>query len=436
MLLPYGAIIKFKMVPAFDKSSICSIAAFFGCMIISGRNLRYWNGFGLAELLISTMIISPFITAQLNSDQIIIGSTILPALNSYDGGSAVIEEIIKLIPFFIGRQFLSGRSDTEEILRVLVVAGLIYSFPAMFEVRFSPQLHIWIYGYFPWDNAFDQQMRADGFRPVVFMGHGLLVSFFFCTTAVAAAAFWRTNTRAIRKLGLPSGWIAAYLCVILALCKSLGSTIYAAIVVPLVYLTKPKMQIRFAVFLTSAALLYPVLRASDLVPTNTILELASSVSSERGESLETRLLNEEALLRRASERLWFGWGGFGRSRIYDEAGRNLSITDGIWIITLGVFGIVGFVAQFGLLALPIYTSARAIRYANSGKDQIFLCALTLILAINILDLIPNSSIRPWTWLIAGALLGHAEALRRGARLSKSLPMKSTDFGPIRARVRG
>ena len=43
---------------------------------------------------------------------------------------------------------------------------------------------------------FSETMRDGGFRPVLlFMGHGLLVAFFFCASTIAAAAFWRTNTK-------------------------------------------------------------------------------------------------------------------------------------------------------------------------------------------------------------------------------------------------
>ena len=40
-------------------------------------------------------------------------------------------------------------ADSEEILRVLIIAGLVYSVPMLFEIRLSPQLHNWIYGYYP-----------------------------------------------------------------------------------------------------------------------------------------------------------------------------------------------------------------------------------------------------------------------------------------------
>jgi hypothetical protein len=35
-------------------------------------------------------------------------------------------------------------------------------------------------------------------------------------------------------------------------------------------------------------------------------------------------------------------------------------------------------------------------------------ALMLMLAVNMVDLMPNATVTPLTWLLAGALLGHAE----------------------------
>src|SRR5207302_451138 len=123
--------------------------------------------------------------------------------------------------------------------------------------------------------------------------------------------------------------------------------------------------------------------AADLVPTNAALDLAGSIDSDRRASLETRFNNENELLERASQRFLFGWGRYGRSRIYGEWGNDVSVTDGWWIVIMGEFGFVGFLAQFGLLALPVFTTARALRFAESTKEKVFLSALALILAINI-----------------------------------------------------
>jgi hypothetical protein len=40
--------------------------------------------------------------------------------------------------------------------------------------------------------------------------------------------------------------------------------------------------------------------------------------------------------------------------------------------------------------------------------------LCLLLAINAVDLIPNATLTPLTWLIAGALTGYSERLRERA----------------------
>ena len=118
MWLPVAAEIKFALIPTFDKSSIPTLAALFGCMIVSGRPIKFWSGFGLAELLLIAFMFSPFITGELNADPIHIGpNVVLPGVGIYDAGSEVIAQFIALIPFFLGRQFFRSPAGTEEILR-------------------------------------------------------------------------------------------------------------------------------------------------------------------------------------------------------------------------------------------------------------------------------------------------------------------------------
>ena len=411
LLLPVGTSIKFEMIPAFDKGSIACLSALLGCLLV-GRRPRFPNGFGAPEILILMLLIAPFITAELNSDPFRAGGMTLPGIEHYDAISAVVAQLIFFVPFLLGRLVLRSSADNQEVLRVLVTAGLIYSLPMLFEVRMSPQLHTWIYGYFP--HSFGQQMRDGGFRPVVFIGHGLGVAFFAMTTVVAATALWRTQVRIFR---LPAGIITLYLGVVLLLCKTLGSLVYTALATPLVRYATPRLQLKLATVLVSIALLYPTLRAADLLPTTQLVDMATWVSEERAESLKFRFDQEQQLLDHASKRFLFGWGRFGRNRVYDEqSGRDLSVTDGRWIITMGQFGFFGFLAEFGLLALPIFRAAKALRWAGTFFDQVSLAALSLILAINVIDLLPNSSLSPFTWLIAGALLGRTEALRTESRL--------------------
>lgn len=411
LLLPVGTEIKFPMVPAIDKNSIPNLAALTGCMLYAGGLPKFLRRFGLAELLIGWIIVGCFVTSMLNNDPIQIGEVFLPGVGAYDAGSAAIAAFIFILPFFLGRQFLHSVENSVEILRAMVIAGLAYSLPMLLEVRLSPQLHTWIYGYFP--HEFAQQIRYGGFRPVVFLGHGLLVAFFAATTTVAAAALWRTRTRIGRLV--PSG-MTAYLSFVLVLCKTGGALAYAAVLVPLVRFASPRLQIRVACLLTAIALTYPILRVTDVFPTNAFLEASAALSAERAASLKTRFDQENQLLQHAWRRPWFGWGRFGRNRVFDaESGRDISITDGYWIITTGTFGVIGFIAQFGLLGLAVFRAAGVLKYAQTRREKEYLAALALIIAINIVDLLPNSSISPWTWLLVGALLGRAEALQAAAR---------------------
>jgi len=425
LLLPVGTQIKFPMVPALDKNSIPSVAALIGCAFYAGGMPKFFHRFRVVELLILTIPVGCFATSMFNNDPIQIGEVYLPGVGAYDAGSAAIAEFIFILPFFLGRQFLREAEHNAEILRTLVIAGLVYSVPMLLEIRLSPQLHTWVYGYFP--HAFSQQMRYGGFRPVVFLGHGLLVAFFAMTAMVAAAACWRTRTRIWRLV--PSG-ITAYLGFVVVLCKTGSALLYAGVLVPLVRLASPRWQIRVACILAVIALTYPILRVTNVFPTALFLEASAAVNTDREESLKTRFDNEDQLLNHAWERVWFGWGRFGRNRVFDvESGRDVSITDGYWIITLGTFGLVGFVARFGLLGIAVFRAASALKYAQTIREREYLAALGLIVAINIVDLLPNSTISPWTWLLAGALLGRAEALRAAGR--QRIPLGNVRLASMR-----
>ena len=430
LLLPYGTTFKFEMMPQLDKFSIPTICALVGCMIVTRRRVQLINNFGLTEVLICSFLVGPVITSLLNGDAIHFGSTTLPGVGIYDGLSALLTQLVTLIPFLLGRQFLRNPRDLKHILETLALAGLIYSIPLLFEIRFSPQLHYWIYGYAPTD--FIQEVRDGGYRPMVFMGHGLTACFFLMTTVVASAALWRMRIRVLR---LSAGPITAYLGVVLILCRSGAALIYGLVLVPLVRWAKPSLQLRVAVVFAVFALIYPAMRTAEVIPTQTILEIARAVDEARAASLEVRFTQEEELLQRATERPLFGWGRFGRSRVFKVDWQNIgfdsSVTDGRWVITLGVYGLVGFLAEFGLLAIPIIRAVKAARVVKSRQEAISLAAIALIMAINMIELLPNSTLHGWSWLVAGALLGCSETVLARERTQRSQRSFALQFGELK-----
>ncbi|EAQ34215.1 membrane protein, putative [Nitrobacter sp. Nb-311A] len=423
LLLPVGAVIKFRMIPPIDKVNVASFVAVIGCLLFArGKPLPRSKGFGLVGLLLISNIASPIITSWLNPDNVVIGVRFLPGVGIYDALSASEAALIGLIPFILGRRYLRSIEDCKNILLALTIAGLCYSIPLLFEIRFSPQLHLWVYGYAP--SEFVQSVREGGYRPMVFMGHGLLAALFMSSSVLAATTLWRNRV----NVGvMPSSILAPYLGLVLFLCKSMGALIYGVVGGSLIIFTKPKTQVRIAVVLVAISLAFPLLRSLNLVPTTQVVELAKQISEARGESLEFRFENENKLLQRAFERPWFGWGRFGRSRIYDaNSGRDTSVTDGRWIIDIGQFGLIGFFSEFGLLAISVFRAAASFQYLSSRKEQLMFTTLILIVAISVFDLLPNSGLIPWTWLISGALLGQSEALAlRNSSMSNCFPANKT-----------
>ncbi|CUT11427.1 membrane protein [Bradyrhizobium sp.] len=411
LLLPAGLDVKFEMIPAFDKNTIACLSAVIGCSLSARRLPFSLSSFRAFNVLIAAYLISPFITSVLNGDPVQSGDRVMPGVGLYDGGSAFILQFILISPLLLGRQIIRTDRDVLDVFRVLAISGTLYSVLLLLEVRFSPQLHFWIYGYYP--SQFAQAIREGGFRPMAFMGHGLLASFFLMMCFLAATALWRLN---IKLIGQSSGRVSVYLGVVLVACKSLGSLVYGLALAPLVRWAGPRTQLRVAAVLAVIGLTYPVTRAFDWFPDDALVHIAASISDDRAGSLKFRFDNEDQLLAKASERFWFGWGRYGRNRIYGEYGTEV-ITDGRWIITFGQFGTFGFISEFGLLALPIFLAMRAVRHSKDKRAALLMATVALIQAARIIDQLPNASINPWAWLLTGALVGNAEMSRRSRERS-------------------
>ncbi len=395
LLLPVRTAFDFPGVPALDKTSIANLSALAGAMIFSQQPVlrlpREWWLIGLMLVYVA----SPMGTVLSNPQPLIYGDVVLQGLRPYDAFSSAAYKAIDLIPFILGYNLLGRPRDRHEVLSALVIAALGYSLLMLIEVRLSPQLHNWLYGFFP--HSFGQQMRGDGFRPVVFLGHGLLVAIFTSMAVVSAAYLAKLR---IQLFGLSAWFWLAYLLVVLLMCRSLGALILALAALAIVLVIRGKHVAKICAVAALVVLSYPMLRGADLVPVQPLADRVASFSADRGGSFQVRIDNENALLERANARPWLGWGGYGRNRVYDEStGRDLSVTDGAWIIIVGSYGWVGYLATFGLLCLPTI----AVGWKPRRRLDPSSAALALVLMTNLLDLIPNSSLAPITWLLAGAI---------------------------------
>lgn len=424
MLLPPAAQFNMPMIPPLDKTTIPNLSAAFVCVVMLKKRISVLPDGFIGKALMVALLLGPVVTVLTNTDPIRFGMQQLgsvtfidssrliqhqaPGLRIYDSLSNVGTQFFFMIPFFLGRHLLARDAALKEILTALVVAGLIYSGPMIYETIVSPQLNIMVYGFFQHD--FTQTVRGGGYRPFVFMPHGLWVAFFAVMCLTAALTLFRESPEATRgKLFLASG----YLAVMLVLCKSMGPMAIGLALAPMVLLLSARMQMRIAAVFAAIAIFYPLIRGGGLLPTEAMTAFIDDFNPDRAASLKYRFDNEDLLLARAAERPWFGWGYWGRNQIHDPlTGEITSVTDGAWIIFIGENGWVGYLARFGLLALPVFAAWLMVERMPRAEVSRWLGPLSLILGANMVDMLPNATLIPFTWLLAGAILGHVEVTRR------------------------
>lgn len=361
-------------------------------------------------LLVFLCLISPVLTTMNNTEPVFHGPTVLRAVSIKDTWAMFSEAVVMLIPFMLARRFLSDPASHALILKVMCYMALGMSLAILVEVRLSPQLNLWIYGFR--GPAFDQHIRAGGYRPMLFLQHGLWVGIIISMSVIAALTLFRGSTGPVRWRWLA---VAGWLFITLVISKTVGALALCLIMAAAVLFLPRRGQIVVAAVFAGAVALYPMLRSSGVVPVDAVYEFAQGFSEQRAASFMFRLNNEEQLLARASEKPLTGWGGSDRPAIYDDiTGDKLSIADGSWIIVIGVSGWIGYLGLFGLLCLPLILIALGRRPDMTQMTT----GLLLMLTVNIIDLIPNATLTPVTWLLAGSVAGFYEMGRKRVTAAK------------------
>lgn len=411
LLLPRNVAFDLPAVPTLDKDSITGLVTVLAAaMMIKGPALRTLApGMVLpglvprsraVQLLLVGLFIATLGMVATNGDPLRYGPKVLPGMRPYDAASMLGNMLFTLLPFLLARKYLAHPETHAKLLVVLAVAGLLYSLPALWEVRMSPRLSLNIYGYFP--HSWRQHLRAGGFRPVVFLQHGLWLAIFLCGAFLATLTLWRRGEGPNRgRWLLASGWMF----VTLVLAKGVGALGIGIMLGAAILFLPLRIQVLGAAALAAIVLTYPTMRGSGLIPINGIVSLAQSVDPARAGSLQYRLRNEDALLAKANERPLFGWGTWSRNRVFDAEGNDTSVTDGYWVIRIGSGGWIGYLATMGLLTVPLILSG--LRWRRMGMT-VASAGLGIALTANLIDLIPNATLTPVTWLLAGALAGRLE----------------------------
>jgi hypothetical protein len=413
MFLPSALAFKTPGVPPLDKDRISFLAIAMALALFHRQELRSrdrWRYFPF--VVIAVLSYGIYRTVQSNPDALTFGPTVLPGLTSHDIPSNIVALILDLfLPFFVGQRVFRTERDLRDLFRVLTTCALVYAPFMLIELRLSPQFHNWVYGYHP--SAFLQGIRGSGYRPSVFMKHGLSVAMFSFTALCAAMALTKVRATLARpsarvRMGITAAMVLA--------CKSYGAIIYSLAVAPLILLFSRRVVRLVVLVLALGVVAYPTSRATGWFPTQDLVSFFARIDGERAFSLGFRFNQEDELLRRAGERPTFGWGTFGRNRVYAAWGQDVSITDGYWVIALGIWGFLGFAGFFAILVVPL------LRYVwNSPRmpwtSQVLVGSLALVVVISTVDLLPNARSDHLPVAYAGALFSLAGALAVARRRS-------------------
>ena len=329
-------------------------------------------------------------------------------LGPYHGFVASFEQVIVPwgMPYIVGRLYLSDPESVRELAIGIFIVGLVHVPLCLFEARMCPVLHEWVYGRRP-----GTWRRYAGYgpfcwMPLAFIGQHLALGMFMASASVVG--LWLALTGALKRvLNISLGWLVPPLLAATVLCKTMGANVLWVGGLIALWAAKSWRTTLPLVCLLMAPPVYMVLRTTGAwTGAGVVRFLREEVSQRRAESLGTRFENETQLAAKALKKPIFGWGPWGDYRIKDEEGENVSLTDGMWIINLGKYGITGLVVWTLALLLPV----ASLLYRIPGRywarpSYAPLAALSTLIAVYAIDCLLNAFVNPVFVLSLGALAG-------------------------------
>ncbi|GMU92151.1 MAG: hypothetical protein AMXMBFR4_12090 [Candidatus Hydrogenedentota bacterium] len=329
---------QFAGFPEYNKMTATSASVFIMTLLFDPNRVMSFRPKWI-DLPMVALILCPMASSLSNE------------LGPYDGMSECNGQLIRWgLPYFIGRIYFNDVRSMRELAIGVFIGGLIYMPFCWFEMRMSPQLHRIVYGFM--QHGFMQTIRYGGYRPMVFLQHGLMVGMWMATATLCGLALWRTGSlRQVRGISIAP--LIAMLFVTTFMCRSTGAILLMFVGFGLLFAVK---YLRTSLALHAVAgivVVYIAFRAIGLWSGDRLVDFTDRVfGNERASSVETRVYNEEMLTAKARQQVLFGWGGWGRSRIFSDSGQDISVTDSQWVITFGTNGAVGLTALLTAMLLP------------------------------------------------------------------------------------
>lgn len=427
LFLPMLAI-KLQGIPDLTKITASSFGVLLGVMLFDSRSIWKYRP-SLWDLPMLAWCLTPFITSQVND------------LGIYDGVSNVVQQLgIWGIPYFIGRIYFNDLQGFTELGIGIILGALLYLPFCYVEMVISPLLHKYIYGFV--QHSLAQTKRWGAFRPMVFMQSSLALAMYMTTATLIAGWLWATGARK-SLFKIPMIAIFGILVITQILCKTMAATLFMFVGFAALYWIRMLGRSGFVAGLPILVLavlpaIYMYARGSGVVNKVVVLDVVGAIASaERLQSLEVRLkaedvVTEQALL--APEPMW-GWGKWdprdpGKTpwRVYldyERRGpdglplrvlRDVAPTDGLWIITLGQYGLSGVIMLTLTIILPAFVLWLRVPLRFWGHPAVAAAAaMSILLLLHMVDNLLNGMINSLYMLGLGGLCGIAPSVRKIAR---------------------
>lgn len=383
--------ISFPGIPDLDKGSATSLGVLISVMLFDFNRILRFRPHWL-DLPLLLFVMSP------------IASSLTNGLGLYDGVSTTLAVFFTWgFPYLAGRLYFDRFDKVRELATGIFVGGLVYIPFCLIELRMSPQIYNWVYGF---RQTVKHSLRYGGWRPVVFLKTGLELGMWMTAASLLGYALWRS--KALRRIyGLPVLPLLLALFATTLACKSTGALLLLFCGIGIWSAVKLTRTPWPALVLLVIPVVYLPLRILGVTDGAELVAMAQDVfGAERAQSLEFRFENEVKLVDHALKRPWFGWGGWGRALIPDEWGEIKAIVDSFWIVALGNHGLLGMVSAF--TAFLVAPSIACVRFANRRwgiSDVGPLLSICVLLLLYMLDCLLNSMANAIYPLCLGAITG-------------------------------
>ncbi|MBE9186693.1 O-antigen ligase domain-containing protein [Microcoleus sp. LEGE 07076] len=327
-----------------------------------------------------------------------------------NGGSPISPTFSQIItwglPYFVGRLYFGSLDGLRQLAIGIFAGGLAYIPFTLIEGVKGPILHQMVYGVSAF-NDWGQARRMGGWRPVVFMQHGLMVGVWMMSAALIGVWLWQTGT--LKKFqGRNIKTLVIVLTIAFFLCRSTGAYSLFAFGLIVLFSAKQFHTSLPLLFIIGYIVFYLYLAASGQFSSDDVIGFITQVfGEERAASLKFRFDMEEILGEKARQVFLFGWGDSGGNRVYNQYGKDISVTDSLWIIAFGVYGAVGLASLFSALLLPVVVfclskyPARTWSHPKVAPAAVLGVALTMY----VFDCILNAMTNPIFAVIAGGISG-------------------------------